>query len=202
MNDENPNYMTRATLLERVRLQHDEKSWEEFVFYYRHFIYIIARRLNIRHHDAEEITQSVLLKLWNKLPEFDYDKTSRFRSWLYLVTKNTVRDFCRKQSRSAEIQEQAGNTETWDLGSQITEHQIEEIAENEWENYIFNMALTNITPHFSEKIIEIFKRLATGALPKQLSEEIDVPANTIAVYKKRVMTRLKDEVSRLKHELS
>jgi RNA polymerase sigma factor (sigma-70 family) len=202
MNPENPQHMTRATLLERVRLQHDEKSWEEFVFYYRHFIYIIARRLNIRHHDAEEITQAVLLKLWNKLPEFDYDKTSRFRSWLYLVTKNTVRDFCRKQTRNNELQDKAGTSELWDLGNQISEHQIEEIAEKEWENYIFNIALTNITPHFSEKIIAIFKRLVVGDLPKPLSQELDIPANTIAVYKKRVMTKLKDEVSRLKRELS
>ena len=202
MSEDNPQHMTRATLLERVRLQHDEKSWEEFVFYYRHFIYIIARRLNIAHHDAEEITQSVLLKLWNKLPEFDYDKTSRFRSWLYLVTKNTVRDFCRKQSRSKELQDKAGNSELWDLGNQISEHQIEEIAEKEWENYIYNMALDNISPHFSEKIITIFKRLASGSLPKALGEELDIPPNTIAVYKKRVMTKLKDEVSRLKRELS
>ncbi|EDM27943.1 probable extracytoplasmic function alternative sigma factor [Lentisphaera araneosa HTCC2155] len=202
MNKDNPQHMTRATLLERVRLQHDEKSWEEFVFYYRHFIYIIARRLNLRHHDAEEITQAVLFKLWNKLPEFDYDKTSRFRSWLYLVTKNTVRDFCRKQSRKTELQDQASHSELWDLGKQISEHQIEEIAEKEWENYIYNMALENIAPSFSEKIISIFKRLAAGSLPKQLGEELDIPANTIAVYKKRVMTKLKDEVARLKRELS
>ena len=202
MNEENPQHMTRATLLERVRLQHDETSWEEFVFYYRHFIYIICRRLNMSHHDAEEITQAVLLKLWNKLPEFDYDKTSRFRSWLYLVTKNTVRDHCRKQSRRSNLQEQAGDFDTWNLGSQITEHQIEELAEKEWENYLYNMALKNIESHFSEKIITIFKRLAAGSQPNEISQEFDIPNNTIAVYKKRVMTRLKDEVNRLKHELN
>lgn len=202
MSQDDPQHMTRATLLERVRLQHDEKSWEEFVFYYRHFIYIICRRLNMSHHDAEEITQAVLLKLWNKLPEFDYDKTSRFRSWLYLVTKNTVRDHCRKQSRRSDLQDQAGDFETWNLGSRITEHQIEELAEKEWENYIYNMALKNIEPHFSEKVIAIFKRLAAGTPPKEINQEFDVPNNTVAVYKKRVMARLKDEVSRLKHELN
>ena len=202
MQNDDPRHMTRATLIERVRVQHDEKSWEDFVFYYRNFLYIICRRLNLAHHDAEEVVQAVLLKIWKKLPTFEYDENSRFRSWLYTVTKNTVRDFCRKRSRTAEIVEQAGDYPAWNLGSRITEPQIEELAEKEWENYITNMALNNIKPHFSEKVMEIFMRLTQGTQAKVLGEELDIPRNTIAVYKKRVMAKLKDEVARLQRELS
>ena len=62
---EQENYHTRETLLEKIRNQHDDKSWEDFVFYYKHFIYIICRRMNLAHHDAEEVVQKVLVKVWN-----------------------------------------------------------------------------------------------------------------------------------------
>ena len=73
---------TRVTLLMRVKNQHDDKSWEDFVFYYKKkFIYIICRKMGLNHHDGEEVVQKVLLKLWDKLPEFEYDQGSRFRGW-------------------------------------------------------------------------------------------------------------------------
>ena len=95
---EDKQHMTRVTLLERVRLQHDEKSWEEFVFYYRHFIYIICRRLNMAHHDAEEIVQTVMLKVWDKLKDFQYHPSKgKFRYWLCTIARNAVVDFIRRQ---------------------------------------------------------------------------------------------------------
>ena len=51
---------TRETLLERIRNRHDEQSWEDFVYYYKQYIYIICRRMGLNHHDAEEIVQKVM----------------------------------------------------------------------------------------------------------------------------------------------
>ena len=92
-------YKTRETLLEKIKNKHDEASWEDFVFYYRNFIYILCRRMNVNHHDSEEIVQKVLLISWNKLPEFEYDKKQNFRGWLCQVTKNCVKDFFRFVNR-------------------------------------------------------------------------------------------------------
>ena len=106
------NHLTRQTLLERIRIQKDDKSWEEFVLYYRHFLYIICRRMNLSHHDSEEVVQKILLKIWNAIDNFEYDKSKRFRSWLYSVTRNAVRDFCRKQTRDKNLIEKASEYET------------------------------------------------------------------------------------------
>ena len=64
---------TRKTMLIRLQNQYDEHSWEEFVATYRQYIYNVIRRMNLNHHDALEIVQIVLIKLWKKLPEFNYD---------------------------------------------------------------------------------------------------------------------------------
>ena len=84
---------TRETLLQRIRNRHDEESWEDFVYYYRQYIYIICRGMGVNHHDSEELVQKVMMKAWDKLPEFEYDKKKRFRGWLCMVTGNTVKDF-------------------------------------------------------------------------------------------------------------
>ena len=173
------NHLTRQTLLERIRLQKDDKSWEEFVSYYRHFLYIICRRMNLNHHDSEEVVQKILLKIWNAIDNFEYDKNKRFRSWLYSVTRNAVRDFCRKQKRDKDLLEKASEYEVWDLGEDFDLPTIEELAEKEWNNYLTNLALEKARPHFSDKVMMIFTRLINGDEASPLSKELGIPRNTI-----------------------
>jgi RNA polymerase sigma factor (sigma-70 family) len=200
-NDENEPYSTRDTLLARIINRHDEQSWEEFVFYYQQFIYIICRQMKLQHHDAEEVVQKVLLKIWNKFPEIKHDRKKRFRGWLCQVTGNTVKDYFRKLNRQKKYQEQASEEEHLATVNSITTPEIEIIAEAEWENYIANLALKNITPKFSEKVIDIFRQLSEGQTAKDLGEKLGIPANTISVYKKRVISKLHEEIRRLCAEL-
>ena len=78
---------------------------------------------------------------------------------------------------------------------------IQEIAEKEWETYIANMALNNIRGKFSDKVIDIFLELSKGKTPKEIAEEMEIPANTVSVYKKRVTAKLCEEIRRLNIEL-
>ena len=49
--DDDSIYKTRATLLEKIKDKYDEGSWHDFDFYYRNFIYILCRRMNLNHID-------------------------------------------------------------------------------------------------------------------------------------------------------
>ncbi len=201
MSTDNEQYHTRETLLERIRNQHDDKSWEDFVFYYKHFIYIICRRMNLNHHDSEEIVQKVLVKVWNTLPGFEYDSRKRFRGWLCQVSGNCVKDFYRHQKRQAQKIERASQDEGYNPMNKVSTPDIQEIAEKEWETYIATMALNNIRDKFSEKVINIFLELSKGMTPKTIAEKMDIPANTVSVYKKRVTAKLCEEIRRLNIEL-
>jgi RNA polymerase sigma factor (sigma-70 family) len=192
---------TRETLLERIRNRHDDDSWEDFVFYYKQYIYIICRRMGLNHHDGEEIVQKVMLKIWDKLPTFEYDKKKRFRGWLCLVTGNTVKDFFRSYKRAQDRKEKAADYEIWNPESS-SQPEIEKMAEKEWENYIANMALDNIRGKFSDKVIECFMRVSEGTPVKDVSADMDVPLNTVYVYNKRVSNKYYEEIRRLYHELN
>ena len=193
-------FQTRQTLLERIKVQHDEKSWEDFVHYYRHYIYIICRRMNLPHHDSEEIVQQVLVKLWEKLPEFDLDSRKRFRGWLCTVTGNCVKDYIRKQ-KSLQKKHEAVTDEKCPL-QKASLPDIEAIAEKEWQNYVASLALEKVKKNFSKQVFTIFEELNKGRSRMEVAEEQKLPPNTISVYKKRVVAALCSEIRRLEEELS
>ncbi|PCI11236.1 hypothetical protein COB72_01460 [bacterium] len=79
----------------------DESAWEQLVALYSRRVFAMARS---RLHDeelAEEITQSVFVTIATKLNGSDYTEQNRFEPWLFRITMNRVRDYCRKRSRHA-----------------------------------------------------------------------------------------------------
>ena len=60
-------FATRKTLLFKIKNHHDQKSWDDFILVYRRYIYMVARNMNLSHHDSEDITQRTLMVLWQKI---------------------------------------------------------------------------------------------------------------------------------------
>ena len=160
-----------------------------------------CRRMNLNHHDSEEIVQKVLLISWNKLPGFEYDKKQNFRGWLCQVTKNCVKEFFRYVNRQNTKVEKASKDGQTDPGHNVTMPDIEKIAEEEWNTYVASMALMNIRDKFSDKVIDVFLKLSEGGTPSTIAEEMNLPPNTVSVYKKRVTATLCQEIRRLNNEL-
>ena len=172
---------TRQTLLLRVKDKHDDKSWEEFVFYYEKFIYIICRKLGLSHHDCEELVQKVMLKLWEKLPDFEYSEGSRFRGLIYTMTNYAVKDFYKSHYRAEARKEKAMDYETWNPDLSPGD-ELDKLIESEWRNYISNLALNKIRDKFSEKVLSVFIKHKQGIPVKDLSEQFKLPTNTIYIY--------------------
>ena len=201
MKDDDNIFSTRETLLEKIKNKHDDESWEDFVFYYKNFIYILCRKMNLNHHDSEEIVQKVLLISWDKLPQFEYDKKQNFRGWLCQVTKNCVKDFYRFVNRQNTKVEKASKDGKTNPLHNVTLPDIDKIAEDEWNTYIASMALMNIKGSFSEKVIDVFLKVSEGKAISEIAEEKGIPPNTVSVYKKRVAAKLCQEIRRLNQEL-
>ena len=188
-------FHTRQTLLQRVRLNQDQASWNEFARYYKKYIYLICRRMSLTHHDAEEVVQTVLVKLLEKIPQKN-EKFERFRAWLCTVTGNCVRDFIRKKNTRDKYESKASDF------TEMTTPEIEVIAEQEWQRFVVKQAIENITPNFSKELIHIFNRLQRGLTLNQVAQESQLPVNTISVYKGRVLKAVYREVRRLDEELN
>lgn len=75
----------------------DAQAFEKLVTEHYRFIYRTAFRWLGHAGDAEDVTQSICLRLADAINRFD--GRSKFTSWLYKITLNAVRDLQRSRQR-------------------------------------------------------------------------------------------------------
>jgi RNA polymerase sigma factor (sigma-70 family) len=200
--DESTPWHTRETLLGRVRDPRDENAWQEFCDYYRQYVYNLARRMGLNHHDAEEVLQNVSLNLWKKLPEFDYDpERGRFRGWLCTVTGNEVRMLVRKRNAGLDALDDERKRALRAYLEGVMQSPTADLVEEEWATYIASRAWANIRDRFGETVREAFESLSRGEEARGVAERLDLSVASVHVYRKRVQDALGSEVARLKMEL-
>ena len=193
-------YSTSYTLLNRACADNDAKAWEELISFYKQYIYVIIRSLNIAKSDAEDVQQQVLVQLWKYLPTFDKEREgTKFRYWLSRVTRNQTINFIRKQKSYESKLNKAKDFNEVDKELPIAE--IEEREKKEWELFISNKAMENIRSHFSDKAIEAFSLARKGLRPNEISEKVGVSTDSVYKYISRIKLKLIEEIKYLRESL-
>jgi RNA polymerase sigma factor (sigma-70 family) len=85
-------------LVERAR-GGDRAALEELVLRHPRWVYNVAVRMVFDPHDAEEVTQEVLVKVVTRLGTFRGE--SSFRTWLYRIAANHVLNMKRRDAESS-----------------------------------------------------------------------------------------------------
>lgn len=194
-------YKTRKTLLKKIQDQNDDQSWEEFISIYRKYIFAVIRGMEIPKHDAGDILQEVILRLWNRIPEMDPTEIRRFRSYLSTVTRSCIMDFLRKKMRHKTKVERAKDNDLYSHLEKVKLPEIDEIATREWENYLSNMALKNISASFSGNAIDVFRLSIEGKSVEEIAKELSIQEQSVYRLKSRVKAKLIEEVARLRDRL-
>ena len=195
-------YSTRITLISRLKNRTDEQAWLEFDKTYRPYIAGILIRMEFTNHDIQDIQQNVMLKAWDKLSEFHYDKSKgKFRHWIASITINTAKNLIRKNSRlSNAIKDKETLLERY--LKQTDSPELEEIIQNEWEYFVTQKAWGNIEGTLSKLVIQCFEKVTSGLPVKQIAKDLSIQENTVYVYNKRVKNALCCEIARLEEELN
>jgi RNA polymerase sigma-70 factor (ECF subfamily) len=80
-----------------------DEAWAVFQARYRAVILGWCLRRGLSPEGAEDLTQDVLLKLFEQLPHYRHDPSrGQFRGWLKAVVNNALTDFWRRQRRRPE----------------------------------------------------------------------------------------------------
>src|SRR6266436_8634502 len=74
---------------------------EKLILRHQAWIYNIAVRMVFQPHDAEEVTQEVLVKVITRLSTFEGE--SKFRTWLYRITTNHVLNMKRRSAEALDL---------------------------------------------------------------------------------------------------
>ncbi|MCM8536247.1 MAG: sigma-70 family RNA polymerase sigma factor [Lentisphaeraceae bacterium] len=197
------NFNTRQTLISKIRNQHDDRSWEEFVYFYERYIFVVINKMGVNYQDCEDLVQKVLLVLWEKLPEFEYipDKC-KFRTWMNSIIRNVVVGFFRKSKRQRNDLERASLQKLNENPNEFDIPEIYDLAESEWKLHIANLAWENIKDEFTGKAGDCFMRFSEGKTVDEICIDLDIKKNTAYVFRSRVQEKLHREIRRLDAELS
>jgi RNA polymerase sigma factor (sigma-70 family) len=188
---------TRLSLLGRLR--HDPSdvgAWGEFVEHYSPRIYAWCRRWGAQQADAEDITQTVLLKLFQKIGDFAYDSSRSFRAWLKTVTHHAWYDFQKNQQRPGRGSGDSVFVRL--LESVEARDDLAKQLEEEWTRQLLDEAMLRVRLRVAPPTWEAFRLTALESLSgAEVGERLAMPPSQVFVYKFRVQKMLQEEMSRL-----
>lgn len=188
-----PNPETRSSLLEKIKNTADQAAWTRFFDTYAAFIFTLARRSHLQHAEAEDVLQTVLSEIMQKLPAFAYDREKGgFRKWLATCTHLRIKDALRRQARR-----QAREVATLDQSEEQTEFLLRqadpgpdrfaEMAEEEWRALIRETALQQTRAQTSAKQFTLFHAVVIEEWPiENIITTYDVTRDQIYQARHRV----------------
>jgi RNA polymerase sigma factor (sigma-70 family) len=187
---------TSATLLARLRQRPaDEAAWGEFTERYARKIYGWCRGWNLQEADAHDVTQTVLLKLAEKMQSFVYDPNRSFRAWLKTVARHVWSDFW--DGRGHDLA--AGGTEAGRLFHSIEAREdLVQRLEGEFDRELLEEAIARVRERVTPRTWKAYEMTAVdGKSGAETAEALGMKVATVFVAKSKVLKMLQDERKQL-----
>ena len=190
------NSVTSTTLL--VRLQQspaDQAAWTEFVERYGRRIQGWCRQWGLQEADAQDVAQTVLLKLLRTVQAFRYDPEQKFRAWLKTVTHHAWQDWVRGRRHVAGRGESA---KADPLQSLAARDDLAVWMEGAYEQELLDEALVRVRPRVQPHTWEAF-RLTTyeGLTGAETAARLGMAVTSVYKAKSNIQKLLETEVRHL-----
>ncbi len=160
--------------------ENDRVSFEKIFNKYSERIYYFSIRYLKHKEDAEEITQEVFVRLWNR--RHDLKTELSFSSYLFMIAKNAVIDMLRKRQKEAAINE--------DFDQNIKSPLYEDNKSIEYKE--LKKIVTDAIQSLPEKRKQIYLLSREEALTyKQIAEKLDISIKTVESHMRLALQQLK-----------
>jgi len=188
-------WKTRQTLIGRARDPSDSQAWDEFTDYYTSFIRMVLMQLHAPLDDLEDLSQTILVKLWQNLSTVELDRDhAKFRTWLGTVIRNTVYTHC---SQAASRKRRETNAAVAD----VVPPDIEDIIESEWRKHIIALVIERLNASFSGKAMDVFTMTLDGKSVDDIASALELTKDSVYVLRNRVRSRFRKEARQLRNHL-
>jgi RNA polymerase sigma-70 factor (ECF subfamily) len=159
-------------LVERC-LQGDDSAWETVVNSYGKRIYNLSYRYTNRREEAEDLTQDILIRVYQNLKSYRAESGS-FQNWVLRVARNLIIDHYRQGRRFP----QAGGSEeleTMNIQDDRTPNP-QRIAEQSEASTFLQSGLQSLSPELKEAIV---LRDLEGLAYGDMAQLLNVPEGTV-----------------------
>jgi RNA polymerase sigma factor (sigma-70 family) len=187
---------TSVSLLGRLRQEStDQAAWAEFVRRYGHQIYRWCLKWRLQEADAEDVTQTVLVKLAEKMRTFSYDSSRSFRAYLKTLTHYAWRDFLESRKGAAG----SGDTQVMlFLQTIAARDDLLEHLHAEFDQELLEEAIERVQERVEPHTWAAFRLTAIDGLSgAAVAEQLKMKVTTVFKAKSKVQKMLQEEVKRL-----
>ena len=160
--------------LVKAAMEGDRSAFERLVASEYDFIFRTAWQWTRNETDAEDIAQDVCIRLGRSISKFK--SHGRFRTWLYALVLNAVRDSARRVSRERR------NTQAYGAEMSIADEEPDEGNSSLWE------AVSRLPDKQKDAVLLVY---AEGLSHSQASEILGVAETTISWHLHEARKRLK-----------
>ncbi len=145
------------------------------------------------HHDAQDVTSSVFLKLCTYLQQFRGD--SKLSTWIFAVAANAAVDFARRRKPQESLDREVGGKDGEPMERQIADRAPgpEELLDKEdFRQHM--LSLVRKLPDMQKEILEL--RFIVGMSYQEISEELGIEMGTVKSRINRAVASLREAYGR------
>ncbi len=159
----------------------------QFLSYYNQFYDKIYRYLYFRSYEdpelAQDLTSETFLKAFEKMDTFDPERN--FSSWIYAIARNCLIDHFRKKGTKAETTIE-DYVDTIDSGDDVSEQVHKDLQKDQL------LKEANTLPEKYREVILL--KYFNDYSNEEITEILDINANTLRVTLHRAIKMLRDKV--------
>jgi RNA polymerase sigma-70 factor (ECF subfamily) len=187
---------TNPSLLRRAGDATDRQAWEELVRRYGPLLYGWCRRWHLQESDAEDVTQTVLVKLVEKMRAFRYDPARSFRAYLKTLARYAWCDLVEKQQRPGAVG--GGGSVCEALGSLAARDDLVRRLDAAFDREVLEEATARVRGRVEAHTWEAFRLTAQEGLSgAEAAGRLGLKVATVFKAKSKVQQMLQEEVARL-----
>jgi len=188
---------TRISVLSRLRKDPaDPSAWDEFVGRYGPKIRSWCSRWGLQDADADDVTQTVLVRLATKLRGFVYDPAGSFRGWLKTLTRHAWSDFAADRQRTVAAAGGSGMFEV--LHTVEARDDLERRMEEAFDLELLELAANRVRERVEPHTWEAFQLTALDGLSgAEAAARLDMPVASVFKAKSNVQKMLQEEIAQL-----
>jgi RNA polymerase sigma-70 factor (ECF subfamily) len=189
---------TSASLLERLRSEPDDASWQRLVDLYTPLLRGWLGRHGLQACDSDDLVQDVLAVVVRDLPRFRHnERTGAFRRWLRTILVHRLRDFWRARRARPQL---TGDHPLLHLLEQWSDPQasLSRLWDEEHDRYVVGRLLQRIEAVVTPSTWQAFRRVVIdGQDEETVAAELGLSVNAVFIAKSRVLSRLRREAAGL-----
>ena len=152
-------------------LDGDEAAAHAFLERYQRFVYSVCFRMMGNHHDAEEVSQESLIRIYRNLKK--WDPTRPLKPWLLTITRNRCLTALDKRNKQPVQNELALELET-----ERREHSKHTNEEMEWSEEL-DLALDKLRDDYRDCFVMFYRHEMSY---REIAETLEKPEGTIKIW--------------------